>query len=189
MLLTFFAGWLAARRRLGGGVLDQLATMPLVFPGIVLGLAMMELALALPIPLYGTLWLICIAYIVRYMPYGLRYTYAGVLQIHRELEEAAGVSGATLAQRLRRIVAPLLSPALVSAWLFIFLIASKELSMAILLAGPTSHVMAVAMFELWTNGQGGELSALGLIWTLLMTVGASLFYLTARRQGGGAFGH
>ena len=123
------------------------------------------------------------------MPYGLRYTYAGVLQIHRELEEAAGVSGATLAQRLRRIVAPLLSPALVSAWLFIFLIASKELSMAILLAGPTSHVMAVAMFELWTNGQGGELSALGLIWTLLMTVGASLFYLTARRQGGGAFGH
>ena len=189
VLLTFFAGWLAARRRPGGGVLDQLATMPLVFPGIVLGLAMMELALALPIPLYGTLWLICIAYIVRYMPYGLRYTYAGVLQIHRELEEAAGVSGATLGQRLRRIVAPLLSPALVSAWLFIFLIASKELSMAILLAGPTSHVMAVAMFELWTNGQGGELSALGLIWTLLMTVGASLFYITARRQGGGAFGH
>ena len=189
VLLSFFAGWLAARRRPGGGVLDQLATMPLVFPGIVLGLAMMELALALPIPLYGTLWLICIAYIVRYMPYGLRYTYAGVLQIHRELEEAAGVSGATLGQRLRRIVAPLLSPALVSAWLFIFLIASKELSMAILLAGPTSHVMAVAMFELWTNGQGGELSALGLIWTLLMTVGASLFYITARRQGGGAFGH
>ena len=75
------------------------------------------------------------------------------------------------------------------AWLFIFLIASKELSMAILLAGPTSHVMAVAMFELWTNGQGGELSALGLMWTLLMTVGASLFYITARRQGGGAFGH
>jgi iron(III) transport system permease protein len=189
VVLTFFAGWLAARRRPGGTILDQLATMPLVFPGIVLGLAMMELALALPVPIYGTLWLIGIAYVVRYMPYGLRYTYAGVLQIHRELEEAAGISGATLGQRLRRIVAPLLSPALVSAWLFIFLIASKELAMAILLAGPTSHVMAVAMFELWTNGQGGELSALGLIWTVLMTVGASLFYVTARRQGGGAFGH
>jgi iron(III) transport system permease protein len=189
VLLTLLAGWLAARRRPGGGVLDQLATMPLVFPGIVLGLAMMELALALPVPIYGTLWLICIAYVVRYMPYGLRYSYAGVLQIHRELEEAAGVAGATVAQRLRFVVAPLLSPAIVSAWLFIFLIASKELSMAILLAGPTSQVMSVAMFEMWTNGQGGELSALGLIWTLLMTIGASLFYLTLRRQGGGAFGH
>src|SRR5436853_111981 len=79
----------------GAGLLDQLATVPLVFPGIVLGVAMMEISLRSPIPLYGTLWVIMLAFLIRYMPYGMRYAYAGVLQIHRELEEAAGVAGAS----------------------------------------------------------------------------------------------
>ena len=187
MLITLVAGWIAARRRTGGAVLDQLATLPLVFPGIVLGVALMELGLRAPFPIYGTLWLIAFGFLIRYMPYGMRYAYSGVLQIHRELEEAAGVAGAGTLGVLRRVVVPLLSPALLSGWLFIFLIASKELSMAVLLSGPGSQTMAVAMFDLWTNGQGGELSALGLVWTLLMTVIASLFYVLVRRQTAGAF--
>lgn len=186
--ITAVAAWIAARRRGGGAALDQLATMPLVFPGIVLGVAMMELALRSPVPAYGTLWLIAIGFTIRYMPYGMRYAYSGVLQIHRELEEAAGVAGAGPAGVLRRVVVPLLSPALVSGWLFIFLIAAKELSMAVLLAGPGSQTMAVAMFDLWANGQGGELSALGLLWALLMTLFAGAFYLLARRGTSSAYG-
>ncbi len=188
VLITLCAAWIAARRRAGGTALDQLATLPLVFPGIVLGVAMMELALRAPFPLYGTLWLIALGFLVRYMPYGMRYAYSGVLQIHRELEEAAGVAGAGPIGTLRRVVVPLLSPALLSGWLFIFLIAAKELSMAVLLSGPGSQVMAVAMFDLWTNGQGGELSALGLLWALLMTLFATLFYALGRRGSAGAFG-
>ena len=187
MLITVVAGWIAARRRPGGAAADQLATLPLVFPGIVLGVALMELGLRAPFPLYGTLWLIAFGFLIRYLPYGMRYAYAGVLQIHRELEEAAGVAGAGTMGVLRRVVVPLLSPALLSGWLFIFLIASKELSMAVLLSGPASQTMAVAMFDLWTNGQGGELSALGLVWTLLMTIIASVFYALVRRQAAGAF--
>ena len=186
--ITTIAAWIAARRRTGGTALDQLATLPLVFPGIVLGVAMMELALRAPFPLYGTLWLIALGFTVRYLPYGMRYAYSGVLQIHRELEEAGGVAGAGPTGTLRRIVIPLLSPALLSAWLFIFLIAGKELSMAVLLAGPASQTMAVAMFDLWTNGQGGELAALGLLWALLMTLFASAFYLLARRNTAAAYG-
>lgn len=188
MLLTVVAGWLAARRRPGGLVLDQLMTVPLVFPGIVLGVAMIELALRAPFPLYGTLSIIAIAFVIRYMPYGMRYSYAGILQIHRELEEAAGASGATWSQTLRRIVAPLLSPAIVSGWLFIFLIGAKELSLSVLLAGPGTQTMAVAMFDLWQNGQAGEVSALGLVWSVLMTLCALSSYLLMRRQGAGAFG-
>ena len=188
VLITTVAAWVAARRRGGGVALDQLATLPLVFPGIVLGVAMLELGLRAPFPLYGTLWLIAIGFTIRYMPYGMRYAYSGVLQIHRELEEAAGVAGAGPLGVLRRVVVPLLSPALLSAWLFIFLIAAKELSMAVLLAGPGSQTMAVAMFDLWANGQGGELSALGLLWALLMTVFASAFYILARRSSGSAYG-
>jgi iron(III) transport system permease protein len=188
MLLTVIAGWLAARRRPGGAVIDQLATVPLVFPGIVLGVAMMELSLRSPLPLYGTLWIIMLAFLIRYMPYGMRYAYAGVLQIHRELEEAAGVAGATPLGTLARVVAPLLSPAVAAGWLFIFLLGAKELSMAVLLAGPDSQTIAVALFDLWTNGQGGELSAFGLMWTLLMTLCATAFYLTSRRHAARAYG-
>ena len=166
IVIATAAAWIAARRRRGGTALDQLATLPLVFPGIVLGVAMMEMALRSPVPLYGTLVLIALGFLIRYMPYGMRYAYSGVLQIHRELEEAAGVAGAGPMGVLRRVVVPLLSPALLSGWLFIFLIAAKELSMAVLLSGPGSQTMAVAMFDLWTNGQGGELSALGLLWAL-----------------------
>lgn len=186
--ITTVAAWIAARRRGGAIAVDQLATLPLVFPGIVLGVAMMEIALRAPFPLYGTLTLLALGFTIRYMPYGMRYAYSGVLQIHRELEEAAGVAGAGPLGVLRRIVVPLLSPALLSGWLFIFLIGAKELSMAVLLAGPGSQTMAVAMYDLWVNGQGGELSALGLLWALLMTVFASAFYVVARRGSAAAYG-
>ena len=188
VLLTAVCGWLAARRKPGGTIVDQLATMPLIFPGIVLGVALLNLSLRSPIPIYGTVWLIGIAYLIRYMPYGMRYSYNGVLQIHKELEEAGVASGAGIWQVLGRVIAPLLSPALVAAWLFIFLISSRELSIAILLAGPNSQVIAVSMFDLWQNGQAGELSALGLLWTLLMVLVASAFYFLERRQSAKTFG-
>lgn len=188
MVITVLAGWLAARRASGGGLIDQIVTIPLIFPGIVLGVAMMQVALQGPLPIYGTLWIITIAFVVRYMPYGMRYSYSGVLQIHRELEEAAQVGGASPLATLRRVVMPLLSPAIISGWLFIFLLAAKELSMSVLLAGPRSQVMAVAMFDLWTNGQGGELAAFGLVWAALMTCCGTLFYFTSRRRASETFG-
>lgn len=189
MLLMLITGWLVARRKPGATLLDQFTTMPLLLPGIVLGVSMMELALRSPVPLYGTLSIIVIAFIVRYMPYGMRYSFSGVLQIHRGLEEASSVAGASLLVTLRRIVAPLLMPAMVSGWLFIFLNAAKELSIAILLSGPNSQTMAVAIFDQSTNGQFTELAALGLLWTLLMTIFAICFYFLMRRQSADTFGH
>jgi iron(III) transport system permease protein len=177
------AGWMAARRHPFGQAIDHLMTMPLVFPGIVLGVAVLQVALRLPVPIYGTLWVIVMAFVIRYLPYGMRYAYAGTLQVHKELEEAASVSGASPFTNLRRIVTPLVSPALLSAALFIFLLGAKELTMAILLASPGSQTLAVAMFDLWVNGQGGELAALGLVWTAVMSLVASLLYYVARRRG------
>jgi iron(III) transport system permease protein len=189
MLITALAGWIAARRGPGGRILDQLATLSLVFPGICLGVAVMEVYLRVPLPIYGTLWIIGIAYVIRYMPYGMRYVYSGVLQLHRELEEAAGVAGASALTTLQRIVAPLLTPALVAGWLFIFLIANKELAIAVLLAGPGSQVIAVAIFDQWVNGQGGELAAFGLVWTALMTLIACLFFAQMRRGATDVYGN
>ena len=182
VLLTMFASWLAARRHPGGWILDQLATVPLIFPGIVLGVAVMQMFLAVPIPVYGTLWIIIWALTIRYLPYGMRYSYAGMLQIHPELEEAASVSGATATQTLRKIIAPLLAPSLMAGWLFIFLLGARVLSLPILLAGPKSQTVAVTMYDLWSNGQSTELAALGICWTLLMTLLASGFYWLSRRS-------
>lgn len=183
MALASVSGWLAARRRPGAVVLDQLATMPLVFPGIVLGVAMIQLLLAAPVPVYGTLWAFVIAFAIRYLPYGTRYASSGVLQVHPELEEAAGIAGADPIQAFRRVVLPLTRPALVSGWLFIFLIAARDVSLAVMLASPSAEPVAVAMFDLWGNGQATELAAFGLVWTAMMTLVAGALYLVARHPG------
>jgi iron(III) transport system permease protein len=184
--VTFLAAWLAVRRHPGGWAAERLATVPLVFPGLILGIAVMQLFLHLPIPLYGTLAILIWAFVINAMPYGLRYSASGMLQIHRELEESAEICGASPFTRLSRIVAPLLLPALLAGWLFIFLMAARVLSLAILLAGPRSQTMAVALFDLWSNGQGTELAALGLMWSMLMAVIAAGFYALARRSAAAA---
>ena len=188
MVIAALIAWLSVRKAAGARVLDQLATTPLVFPGIVLGVGVIQFFLNIPIGFYGTIWIIVWAFMINYMPYGVRYSYAGMLQVHRELEESAAISGAGALTTFRRIVLPLLAPSVVAGWLFIFLLATRVLSLPVLLAGPTSQTMAVAMFDLWGNGQGPELAALGLCWTFLMTGIALIFYFLAQRSGTGMYG-
>ena len=188
MFIASLTAWLTVRKAPGAKLLDQLATTPLVFPGIVLGVGVMQLFLSLPFGVYGTIWIIVWAFVINYMPYGVRYSFAGMLQVHRELEEAAAVSGALPMTGFRRVVLPLLSPSLIAGWLFIFLLATRVLSLPVLLSGPSSQTMAVAMFDLWGNGQGPELAALGLLWSVAMTCIAVTFYFVARRSGVGIHG-
>jgi iron(III) transport system permease protein len=184
MGLMALAAWLSLRGQTRmRAVLDPLASLPLVFPGIVLGLATLRLYLVLPIPIYATLWILLVAYATRYMPYGMRYCHAGLVQIHRELEEAAYVSGASWATTFRRVLLPLLSPAFWAGWIFVFLLSAKELAMSVLLAGPQSRVVSVMMFDLWNNGQIVEVAAFGVVWSALLALTASGFFLLARRYG------
>jgi iron(III) transport system permease protein len=180
---TALCAWLAARRYRGGWMLDQLATMPLIFPAIVMGVAFLNVFLQLPFGLYGSLLSVIIASTVRYLPYGMRYSYAGVLQVHRELEEASAISGARQVTTFLRVVMPLVAPALITCWLFVFLLAVKAVSMQILLVGPNSQIVAVTLFDLWENGQVTELAAMGVTWMALMTVASTGFYIIARRYG------
>jgi iron(III) transport system permease protein len=187
MIIVAAAGWIAARRGPGAWLLDQLVTIPFIFPGIVLGVAVMQIYLQVPIPIYGTLWVLLIAYIIKNLPYGMRYVFTGVLQIHKELEEAASISGAGVLAVLKRIIAPLLAPALLAGWLFIFLIVSRELSIAILLASPRSMLLSIIMYDMWTSGHMGELAALGLLWTAFMTTIALAFFMWQRKRQGATF--
>jgi len=184
MVLTMLASWILVRTKIRGRwLLDFLTTLPLLFPGIVMGLAILRFYLLVPIPVYGTLWILLIAFITRYIPYGIRYTHSGLLQLHKELEEASYVSGASWLDSMRRIILPLITPSFLGGWIFVFLLSAKELSMSVLLVSPQTPVVSVAIFELWENAQVGELAAFGVIWTVILVSVAVLYYAFARRHG------
>ncbi|WP_454850926.1 ABC transporter permease [Rhizobium binxianense] len=178
---TALCAWLAVRRKPGAWVLDQLATAPLTFPSIVMGVAFLQVFVNLPFPFYGTLTSVILASTVAYLPYGMRYAYAGVLQIHSDLEEASTASGAPQMQTFVKIVLPLLSASMISCWLFVFLLAVRAMSLPLLLTGPGSSLVAVSLFDLWQNGQVTELAAMGTVWVALMTCVSACFYVFARR--------
>ena len=184
MCLTLLASWLLVRTKIRGRwLLDLMTTLPLLFPGIVMGLAILRFYLFVPIPVYGTLWILLIAFVTRYIPYGIRYTHSGLLQLHKELEEASYVSGASWFSSMRRIILPLMTPSFLGGWIFIFLLSAKELSMSVLLVSPQTPVVSVAIFELWENAQVGELAAFGVIWTAILVTVAIVYYAFARRYG------
>jgi iron(III) transport system permease protein len=181
--LTALCAWLAVRRHPGAWLLDQIAMAPLVFPAIVMSVAFLHVFVNLPLPLYGTLLSVIIASAVRYLPYGMRYAYAGVLQIHIDLEDAAVTSGASRAFIFLRVVLPLIGAALVSCWLFVFLLAVQSVALPLLLVGPGTELIAVTLFDLWQNGQITELAAMGVLWASFMLVVSACFHLTTRRFG------
>ncbi|HXG49850.1 MAG TPA: iron ABC transporter permease [candidate division Zixibacteria bacterium] len=182
--LTFVAAWFIVRASLKARwLLDQMAMLPLVFPGIVMGIAILKMYLALPIPVYGTIWILVLAFIARYLPYGIRFSHSALLSVHRELEEGAMASGATWFQMVRHVLVPLVMPALLAGWIYIFLITFRELSIALLLYSPGSQVVAVKIWELWDNGHVGELAAFSLVITAGTVLVGSFFVKLAQRQG------
>jgi iron(III) transport system permease protein len=169
MLLTSVICWLVVKTKLPGRfVLDSLASMPMVFPGLVLGLSLMIFYLNFDIGVYGTMWILLIAYVTRFMPYGLRYNTTSMLQIHKELEESAAMSGASWFTTFYRIILPLLKPGLMAGWIYVVIVSIRELSTSILLYSPGTEVVSVLIWELWENGQYVELSALGVMFIVAL---------------------
>src|ERR671923_429776 len=182
--ITFFAAWLIVRASIKARwILDQMAMLPLVFPGIVMGIAILKMYLVLPIPVYGTIWILVLAFIARYLPYGVRFSHSALLSLHKELEEGALASGASWLQMVRHVVVPLIMPALLAGWIYIFLITFKELSIALLLYSPGSQVVAVTIWELWDNGHVGELAAFSLVITIGTVIVGCIFLSIAQRYG------
>jgi iron(III) transport system permease protein len=184
MLLSAVISWIVVRGKVRGRwLLDNLASLPLVFPGLVLGLAIMVCYLTIDIGVYGTLWIIFIAYVTRFLPYGMRYNSTSMLQIHKELEESAAMSGASWGMTFRRIVLPLLQPGLLAGFIYVTIVSIRELSSSILLYSPGTEVVSIMIWELWQNGQYVELSALGVMMILALFCLVMLAQLVSRRFG------
>ncbi|MGY9106746.1 MAG: ABC transporter permease [Alphaproteobacteria bacterium] len=184
MFLTAVICWIVLRTNIRGRwLLDNIATMPLVMPGIVLGLSVMICYLVIGGGIYGTIWILLIAYTTRFMPYGMRFNSAAMLKIHKELEESAALSGASWFTTFRRVVLPLLKPGLIAGWIYIVIISVRELSSSILLYSPGSEVIAVVLWELWQNGQYTQLSAFGVMLIVSLFIFVMLAQMVSRRVG------
>ncbi|OVZ61262.1 ABC transporter permease [Pigmentiphaga sp. NML080357] len=184
MFVSSVICWIVVKTRLPGRwLLDNLASLPMVFPGLVLGLAIMVFYLGFDIGIYGSLWILFIAYVTRFLPYGLRYSTTSMLQIHKELEESAQMSGASWWMMFRRVVLPLLKPGLLAGWLYVVIVSVRELSSSILLYSSDTRVISIAIWELWENGQYVELSAFGVMFIVALFLLVMAAQLAGKRFG------
>jgi iron(III) transport system permease protein len=129
------------------------------------------------------LWILFIAYLTRFLPYGMRYASVSLAQIAHELEEAAEVSGASRWQTLRRVLLPLAAPGLLAGWLLIVTVSLRELSSSLLLYSPGNEVLSVRIWLLYQGGQLPELAALGVVLVLGLTLLTALAFACWRRLG------
>ena len=174
--------WMIYRSRLpGSGLIEYIVMFPQAVPRLVFAFGLMWAWVIFPIPIYGTLWLLLIAYLTVFLPLGVR-TIAGVmLQIDKSLEECAQMCGASWAFRVRTVTIPLLRPGLVAAWLLLFIASVRELGASILLMGPHSKVITPSIVEFWF-GTSSELTAtLALIQTLVVAVAMIVLVAVTRR--------
>ena len=180
MLLTSIIAWITVKTKLPGrALLANMTFIPIAMPGIVLGVSLIWVYLTLPIPIYGTIWVLLLAYITKFMPYGIRAASASMIQINKELEEASLTAGGTWFQTFRKVILPLLMPGFTAGWIYISIIALRELSTSILLYSYNSTVLSIMAFDLWEGGQYTYVCALGVLMVLLLLVMA----FTARKLG------
>jgi iron(III) transport system permease protein len=185
--LSVAISWVVLRSRIRArGLVDFLAFLPVTIPPIVFSVAALLLALfALNrmLPIYGTIWILVIVYVIARLSYGTRMTNAALIQIHRELDEAALMSGAGTGQVLRAVLAPLLAPSMLYAWIWIALLTYRELTLPVVLSSGTNLPFSVLVWSYVQSSSYGRASAAALIMLALMVPILLLYWTIARRVG------
>lgn len=184
MLLVAAISYFVNKSRIRGRkILDFLGFAPIALPSVVLGTAFLWFYLLVPLPVIGSLTIIGLAYLTRYMPYALRFVSTSMVQIHTELEEAAAVAGGTWWKNLYRIYLPLLRPGLMAGWFWVMVHAYRELTIALMLARSRNRTAAVIIFDLWSNGSFPQLSAFGVLMFVILIVLVTVGQTVGKRFG------
>jgi iron(III) transport system permease protein len=184
MLVVAAISYFVHKTRLGGRkILDFLAFTPIALPSVVLGSAFLWLYLIIPLPIIGTLSIIGLAYLTRYLPFALRFVSASMVQIHTELEEAAAVAGGGWWRNFRHIYLPLLRPGLMAGWFWVMVHAYRELTISLMLARSSNRTASVIIYDLWSNGSFQQLSAFGVLMFVILIVLVSIAQKISVRYG------
>jgi iron(III) transport system permease protein len=170
-VLAFSIGYTVHRSRAPGrrGI-DLISTLPVAIPGLVIGVAYLWAWIGLPGGLYGTIWILALAFVARFMPDTTKALSTSFLQIHRELEEAAWICGRGLIGTIRSIVLPLARPGTIAAMTLLFTLAIRELGSSLFLYTSDTMVMAVLLLDYYEGGNTGKTAAFSLVQTVLLAV-------------------
>ena len=192
MVLSVLASWIVVRTQVRfRGVLDTIAFLPHAIPSILLGVGLAYLGLAYRdfFPVYGTVIIIAIAHTISWIAYGTRTTNGVMIQVHRELEEAGKVAGASSARVLGRIVLPLIAAGIFNSWIWISMLSYREVTMALALGTRKNLVISTIVWQFWGNGWVPQVAALGVLLVLfaVLVVGSLKFIFS--RIGEVELGH
>ena len=185
MLLAALTAWVTTKTRVAGrGVIEGLTFIPWAFPGTALAIGLLWTYVYVPLPIYGTLWILLIAYITRFLPYGLRTMTSTIVQLHDDLPQASMVCGAGFLTTFRRILLPLLRPGFIAGWIILATIFLREFSTSVFLYSPGSEPLGPLLYHFYVDGNLGPMCALALIVSIICAV----LIMIARRIGkvGGA---
>ena len=183
-LLAFAIGYSVTRTRvpLRNGI-DVIATLPVAIPGLVIGVAYLWAWIGLPGGLYGTIWILALAFIARFTPDTVKALSTSLMQIHRELEEAAWICGKGLLGTIRAVVLPLARPGVIAAMTLLFILAIRELGSSLFLYTSKTMVMAVLLLDYYEGGNVGITAAFSLVQTVLLGVVIGIARLLSRGAG------
>ncbi len=184
--LSLLISWMTVRLRVPGSrVLDTLAFAPIAIPGVMLGVAVVYVYLTLDFvfPIYGTIWILVVAYVTHYLSFGTRLANGVLVQVHPELEEAARASGAGALRVLARITAPLVWPAVASIWIWVVAHAMRELSTALMLSGRNNVVVPTLLWDYWTGGEPTRAATVGVWLMVALAVFLFIWHFLSSRSG------
>jgi iron(III) transport system permease protein len=185
--LSVCVSWVVLRSRLRyRAVYDFFAFLPHTVPTIVFSVAAWLLALFVlrkVLPIYGTIWILVLVYVVAMLSYGSRMTNGALIQLHRELEESARMSGAGLAGIVRSVLLPLLTPAMMYAWIWIALLSYRELTLPVVLSTSDNQPLSMVVWSLVLSSSFGRASAVAISMLVLMVPVLALYWTIARRTG------
>lgn len=150
------------------GGLDYVIMLPAAVPSVVYGIAMLWTYIYVPLPIYGTLWLLLIGYVVGFIPFAYRAVNASLSQIDKSLEEAATMVGASWWQRMWQVTVPLTRPGMLAGWMLLFVIFVRELAVSIFLYSPGAEVLPVLVYNKYEEGQYTQLAAMAMLQVIFM---------------------
>ncbi len=180
MLLAAVTAWITTKTKgKGRGLIEALTFIPWAFPGTALAIGLLWTYVYVPLPIYGTLWILLIGYITRFLPYGLRTMTSTVLQIHNDLQEASLVCGAGFLTTFRRVLLPLLRPGFIAGWIILATIYLREFSTSIFLYSPGSEPLGPLLYHFYVDGNLGPMCSLAIIVSLVCVA----LILIARKIG------
>jgi iron(III) transport system permease protein len=180
MLLASVTAYMTTKTKSAGrSVIEALTFIPWAFPGTALAIGLLWTYVYIPLPIYGTLWILLIGYITRFLPYGLRTMTSTVVQLHDDLPDASMTCGAGFWATFRRIVLPLLRPGFIAGWIILATIYLREFSTSIFLYSPGAEPVGPLLYHFYVDGNLGPMCSLGVIVSVICLI----LIIIARRLG------